>query len=72
MVHDGTALLALEVGFGKTAAMVAVAMERKRLGLTDKPIFVVPKATHDWGDTKPGDGRKERQNDDRGRRIFPR
>ena len=44
--HDGTALLAHEVGFGKTAVMVASAMERKRLGLIDKPIFVVPKATH--------------------------
>ena len=44
--HDGTALLAHEVGFGKTAVMVASAMERKRLGLIDKPTFVVPKATH--------------------------
>ena len=46
VVHDGTALLAHEVGFGKTAVMVAAAMERKRLGLADKSIFVVPKATH--------------------------
>ena len=46
VVHDGTALLAHEVGFGKTAVMVASSMERKRLGLIDKPIFVVPKATH--------------------------
>ena len=46
VVHDGTALLAHEVGFGKTAVMVASAMERKRLGLVDKPVFVVPKATH--------------------------
>ena len=46
VIHDGTALLAHEVGFGKTAVMVASAMERKRLGLIDKPIFVVPKATH--------------------------
>ena len=46
VVHDGTDLLAHEVGFGKTAVMVASGMERKRLGLIDKPIFVVPKATH--------------------------
>ena len=45
-VHDGTVLLAHEVGFGKTAVMVASAMERKRLGLADKSVFVVPKATH--------------------------
>ncbi len=47
VVHDGTALLAHEVGFGKTAVMVASAMERKRLGLIDKPVFVVPKTTHE-------------------------
>ena len=46
VVNDGTALLAHEVGFGKSATMVAAAMERKRLGLANKPVFVVPKATH--------------------------
>ena len=46
-VIDGTVLLAHEVGFGKTATMVATAQERKRLGLANKPIFVVPKATHE-------------------------
>ena len=46
VVHDGTALLAHEVGFGKTAVMAASALERKRLGLIQKPMFVVPKATH--------------------------
>ena len=46
VIHDGTALLAHEVGFGKTAVMAASAPSRKRLGLIDKPIFVVPKATH--------------------------
>ena len=45
-VQDGTALLAHEVGFGKTAVMVAAAMERRRLGLSQKPFFVVPKTTH--------------------------
>ena len=42
-VHDGSVLLAHEVGFGKTAVMIAAAMERKRLGLTKKPMIVVPK-----------------------------
>ena len=47
VVNDGTTLLAHEVGFGKTASMVASAMERKRLGLANKPLFVVPKATRE-------------------------
>ena len=47
VVHDGTALLAHEVGFGKSAVMIGSGMERKRLGLIDKPVFVVPKATHE-------------------------
>ena len=46
VVQEGTALLAHEVGFGKTAVMVAGGMERKRLGLSRKAAFVVPKATH--------------------------
>ena len=46
-VQDGTTLLAHEVGFGKSATMIASAMERKRLGLANKPVFVVPKATHE-------------------------
>ena len=47
VVADGTALLAHEVGFGKSATMIAAAKERKRLGLANKPVFVVPKATHE-------------------------
>ena len=46
-IEDGTMLLGHEVGFGKSASMVATAMERKRLGLADKAVFVVPKATHE-------------------------
>ena len=46
IVSDGTTLLAHEVGFGKTATMVGSAMERQRLGLSEKPLFVIPKATH--------------------------
>ena len=45
IVQDGNVMLAHEVGFGKTASMVAGAMERKRLGLTQKPMFVLPNAT---------------------------
>ena len=47
VISDGTALLAHEVGFGKTAVMISSGMERQRLGLIDKPAFVVPKATHE-------------------------
>lgn len=46
VVQDGTTLLAHEVGFGKTAVMVGAGMELRRLGLSRKNIFVVPKATH--------------------------
>ena len=46
VMRDGNAMLAHEVGFGKTAVLVSGALERKRLGLTNKPMFVVPKATH--------------------------
>ena len=45
IVQDGNVMLAHEVGFGKTASMVGGAMERKRLGLTQKPMFVLPNAT---------------------------
>ena len=46
IVTDGSTLIAHEVGFGKTISLVGSAMERQRLGLTEKPMFVVPKATH--------------------------
>ena len=46
IVSDGTTLLAHEVGFGKTASMIGSAMERQRMGMTEKPLFVIPKATH--------------------------
>jgi N12 class adenine-specific DNA methylase len=44
--QDRTALLAHEVGFGKTAVMVVSGQELKRLGLANKVMYVVPKATH--------------------------
>jgi len=46
VIQDRTALLAHEVGFGKTAVMVGSGMELKRLGLANKVMYVVPKATH--------------------------
>ena len=46
VVQDRTTLLAHEVGFGKTAVMVAGGMELKRLGIAGKPLYVVPKSTH--------------------------
>ena len=42
ILYGGNALLAHEVGAGKTFEMVAAAMEAKRLGLCHKSIFVVP------------------------------
>jgi N12 class adenine-specific DNA methylase len=42
IVYGGNALLAHPVGAGKTAEMIVGAMERKRLGLCERPCFVVP------------------------------
>jgi N12 class adenine-specific DNA methylase len=41
-IVTGNTMLAHEVGLGKTYIMAAIAMERKRLGLADKQMFVVP------------------------------
>ena len=41
-VMGGNSLAAHCVGAGKTFEMVAAAMESKRLGLCNKPLFVVP------------------------------
>ena len=41
-LYGGNALLAHCVGAGKTYTMIAAAMEQKRLGLTQKSLFVVP------------------------------
>jgi len=46
VVQDRTSLLAHEVGFGKTAVMVGAGMELRRLGMAQKNLYVVPKATH--------------------------
>ena len=42
ILYGGNTLLAHQVGAGKTFEMIAGAMERKRLGLCSKPLFVVP------------------------------
>jgi len=49
-LYGGNALLAHVVGAGKTYEMVAAAMENKRLGLSNKSLFVVPNhLTDQWG-----------------------
>ena len=49
VLYGGNALLAHEVGAGKTFEMVAAAMESKRLGLCQKSLFVVPNhLTEQW------------------------
>jgi len=49
ILYGGNTLLAHEVGAGKTFEMIAAAMESKRLGLCQKPIFVVPNhLTEQW------------------------
>ncbi|MEG2053938.1 MAG: SNF2-related protein, partial [Oscillospiraceae bacterium] len=42
VIYGGNTLLAHVVGAGKTFEMIASAMESKRLGLCQKPLFVVP------------------------------
>ena len=49
VIYGGNTLLAHEVGAGKTFEMVAACMESKRLGLSQKSIFVVPNhLTEQW------------------------
>lgn len=49
ILYGGNTLLAHEVGAGKTFEMVAAAMESKRLGLCQKPLFVVSNhLTEQW------------------------
>ena len=42
MIQNGNTLLAHVVGSGKTATMIAGGMEMKRLGLINKPAYVIP------------------------------
>ncbi len=49
ILYGGNTLLAHVVGAGKTYEMAAAAMESKRLGLCQKPLFVVPNhLTEQW------------------------
>ncbi len=49
ILYGNNTLLAHEVGAGKTFEMVAGAMESKRLGLCQKPLFAVPNhLTEQW------------------------
>lgn len=47
IINSGTALLAHVVGAGKTATMIAGAMELKSSGVANKPLFVVPNGLRD-------------------------
>ena len=47
IVQGGDTLLAHVVGAGKTTTMVGAGMELRRLGLTAKPLYVVPNHTLD-------------------------
>ncbi|WP_337846831.1 DEAD/DEAH box helicase family protein [Sphingomonas sp.] len=42
MVQEGNTYLAHAVGAGKTSTMIGASQEMKRLGLVNKPMFVVP------------------------------
>ncbi len=42
IIYGGTALMAHEVGAGKTAAMIAAGMYMRHYGLIHKPVYVVP------------------------------
>ncbi|MEN3005952.1 SNF2-related protein [Dehalobacterium formicoaceticum] len=42
IIYNGTALMAHEVGAGKTAAMIAAGMYMKHAGIVNKPVYVVP------------------------------
>ncbi|PFU37073.1 hypothetical protein COK88_31520, partial [Bacillus cereus] len=42
IVQDGRALMAHEVGAGKTASMISAGMLMKEKGMIKKPLYVVP------------------------------
>lgn len=49
IIYSGTALMAHEVGAGKTAAMIASGMYLKRIGAIHKPLYCVPNhLTEQW------------------------
>lgn len=49
IIYSGTALMAHEVGAGKTAAMIAAGMALKQIGAVQKPLYCVPNhLTEQW------------------------
>lgn len=49
IIYSDTALMAHEVGAGKTAAMIAAGMYLKRIGAVHKPLYCVPNhLTEQW------------------------
>lgn len=42
MIQNDSSLLAHVVGSGKTATMIASAMEMRRMGISKKPMITVP------------------------------
>lgn len=49
ILYSGTALMAHEVGAGKTAAMITAGISLKRIGAIHKPMFCVPNhLTEQW------------------------
>uniref|UniRef100_UPI0037095DF5 SNF2-related protein n=1 Tax=Paenibacillus antibioticophila TaxID=1274374 RepID=UPI0037095DF5 len=49
IIYSGTALMAHEVGAGKTAAMITAGMYLKRIGAVHKPLYCVPNhLTEQW------------------------
>ncbi|WP_342746196.1 SNF2-related protein [Paenibacillus donghaensis] len=49
ILYSGTALMAHEVGAGKTAAMITAGMMLKRIGAIQKPMYCVPNhLTEQW------------------------
>ncbi len=50
IIRNGNTLLAHVVGAGKTFEMIAAGMEMKRMGLVNKPMYVVPNhLVEQWG-----------------------
>ena len=50
ILYSGKALMAHEVGAGKTAAMLSAGMYMKQNGMINKPLYVVPNhLTEQWG-----------------------
>lgn len=50
IIYDMRALMAHEVGAGKTAAMLTASMYLKQNGLINKPLYIVPNhLTEQWG-----------------------